>query len=164
MIDYIKWDYENNPFFIWWYQKITLSLHSKTLNMIAVASNIINEILEVDQTVFTKDEIIALVTKAAGVNKLPTIESDGVVLNPERYHVTFDGVNHVFPRKEFELLYYLIENKNKVMRRDAILTHVWGDDVIIADRTIDVHIRKIRSKLNLPNLQTFRGVGYKWKE
>lgn len=132
--------------------------------MIAVASNIINEILEIDQSVFTKDEIIALVTKAAGVNRMPTIESCGVTLNPEKYHVTFEGVNHVFPRKEFELLYYLMENANKVMRREAILAHVWGTDIFVGDRTIDVHIRKIRSKLNLSNLQTFKGVGYKWKE
>lgn len=132
--------------------------------MIAVATNIINEILEVDQSVFTKDEIIALVTKAAGVNKMPTIESDGVELNPEKYHVTFEGVNHVLPRKEFDLLYYLISNKNKVMRREAILSHVWGNDVFVGDRTIDVHIRKIRSKINVPNIETIKGIGYKWKE
>lgn len=132
--------------------------------MIAVAANIINEILEVDQSVFTKDEIIALVTKASGINRLPQIESAGVILNPEKYHATFNGVNHVLPRKEFELLYYLIENANKVMRREVILRHIWGDDVVVVDRTIDVHIRKIRSKINVDNLHTIKGVGYIWKD
>lgn len=132
--------------------------------MIAITTNIINEILEVDQDVFTKDEIIALVTKASNVNRLPIIESAGVTLNPEKYHVTFEGVNHVLPRKEFNLLYYLIENKNKVMNRDAILSHVWGDDVFVGHRTIDVHIRKIRSKINISNLHTIKTVGYIWKE
>jgi two-component system alkaline phosphatase synthesis response regulator PhoP len=132
--------------------------------MIAVATNIINEILEVDQSVFTKDEIIAIVTKASGINRLPQIESAGVMLNPETYHATFNGVNHVLPRKEFELLYYLMESANKVMRREVILRHIWGDDVIVDDRTIDVHIRKIRSKINVDNLHTIKGVGYIWKD
>lgn len=132
--------------------------------MIAIANNIINEILEIDQSVFTKEEIIKLVKNASCLNKLAVIESDGVILDPERFHVTYKGVNHVFPRKEFELLYYLISNKNKVMRRASIMSKIWGDDVIVGDRTIDVHIRKIRSRINIPNIQTFKGVGYMWKE
>jgi len=132
--------------------------------MIAIANNIINEILDIDKTVFTKEEIIELVKNASGLNKLPVIESDGVTLDPERFHVTYDGVNHVFPRKEFELLYYLMSNKNKVMRRNSIMSIIWGNDIIVGDRTIDVHIRKIRSRINVPNIQTFKGVGYMWKE
>lgn len=132
--------------------------------MIAIANNIINEILDIDQSVFTKEEIIKLVKNVSGLNKLPVIESDGVTLDPEKFHVTYGSVNHVFPRKEFELLYYLISNKNKVMRRASIMSTIWGDDVIVGDRTINVHIRKIRSRINVPNIKTFKGVGYMWKE
>jgi two-component system alkaline phosphatase synthesis response regulator PhoP len=132
--------------------------------MVAVANNIINEILEIDQSLFTKDEIIALVNRVSGVKNLPIIESDGIVLNHEKYHVTANGVNHVLPRKEFELLYYLIENKNKVVRREAILTHIWGSDVVVGDRTIDVHIRKIREKTQVNNIRTVKGIGYVWDE
>jgi len=132
--------------------------------MIAIANNIINEILDIDQSVFTKEEIIKLVKNASGLNKLPVIESNGVTIDPERFHVTYDGVNHVFTRKEFELLYYLVSNKNKIMRRENIISTIWGDDIIVGDRTIDVHIRKIRSRINVPNIQTFKGVGYMWKE
>lgn len=132
--------------------------------MVAIANNIIAEIQELNQLLLTKDEVINLVKRVSGINKLPIIESNGVSLNPEKYHVSFDGVNHVLPRKEFDLLYYLMCNKNKVMRRTIILRDVWGTDIWVGERTIDVHIRKIRSKFNVPNIQNIKGVGYIWTE
>lgn len=126
-----------------------------------VALNVINQILEIDQDVFTKDEIIALLKRDD--KKEAVIESQGVVLNPEKFHVTFNGVNHVLARKEFQLLYYLMSNKNRVMRRNDIMSDIWGDDVIVTDRTIDVHIRKIRM-LGIPYVMTRKGIGYLWEE
>jgi DNA-binding response OmpR family regulator len=132
--------------------------------MLAVATNIINEILDIDQTVFTKDEIISIVKRVSGVTSLPPIESDGLTLDPERYYVTYNGENHILPRKEFDLLYYLVSNKNKPMNRNYILRDVWGTDICVVNRTVDTHIRKLRSKLNAPNIQTVKNSGYVWKE
>jgi two-component system alkaline phosphatase synthesis response regulator PhoP len=67
-----------------------------------------------------------------------------------------------FPRKVTELTYYLITNPGRIVKRDEILSQVWGDDVIVSDRTIDVHIRKIRQALNFDCIKTIKGVGYQW--
>jgi len=65
------------------------------------------------------------------------------------------------PRKEFELLSLLASSPGRVFKRDEILFKVWGDDVVVNDRTIDVHIRKLREKLNLTEIGTVKGIGYK---
>ncbi len=67
-----------------------------------------------------------------------------------------------FPRKEFELLYYLAKNPNKVFSRDALLKKIWGTDVSVVARTVDVHIRKIREKIGDGYIKTIKGVGYKF--
>jgi len=113
--------------------------------MTTIATNIINELREIDQFVFTKEELINIVKKLLSINNRLILESNGIELNPDKYHVSFNGVNSTLPRKEFELLYYLMSNKNKVMRREHIIRDVWGTDVWVGDRTIDVHIRKLRS-------------------
>jgi len=69
----------------------------------------------------------------------------------------------IFPKKEFELLLLLTSRPNKVFTRGEIFAQVWGSDVIVGDRTIDVHIRKIREKLDLNNIRTVKGVGYKFE-
>ena len=86
-------------------------------------------------------------------------------INRDRYVVKLDGSEVVFPRKEFELLYFLANNPGKVFSRDSLLKTVWGIDVYVVDRTVDVHIRKIREKLaNYSDLiETIKGVGYRFK-
>lgn len=85
-------------------------------------------------------------------------------IDRNKYLVHVDGTEKVFPRKEFELLFYLANNPHKVIDRETLLKDVWGLDVYVVDRTIDVHIRKIREKLgkhaNL--IETVKGVGYKF--
>ena len=132
--------------------------------MVAVANNIINEFLQQNQKVFTIDEIIGIINGISGINKLPVVENHDIRLDTETYLTTYNGNNHTLPRKEFELLYYLIENKNKVMRRSTILRNVWGDDIIVGERTIDVHIRKLRKRLPNISIDTVKGIGYLWKE
>jgi two-component system, OmpR family, alkaline phosphatase synthesis response regulator PhoP len=66
------------------------------------------------------------------------------------------------PKKEFELLKLLISKPEKVFTREEIFSRVWGDDVIVGDRTIDVHIRKLREKIGEENIRTIKGVGYKY--
>lgn len=94
----------------------------------------------------------------------PLTESfGGISIDREKYMVLKDGREMSFPKKEFELLALLISKPGKVFPRDEILTRVWGDDVIVGDRTIDVHIRKLREKLGEEYIKTIKGVGYKFE-
>jgi two-component system alkaline phosphatase synthesis response regulator PhoP len=83
-----------------------------------------------------------------------------LVIDPNRYLVIRSGVELHLPRKEFSLLYLLAGKPGKVFARDDIYRVVWGDDVIVGDRTIDVHIRKLREKIGDEQIRTVKGVGY----
>jgi two-component system alkaline phosphatase synthesis response regulator PhoP len=84
-------------------------------------------------------------------------------IDREKYIVEKDGKVYNLPRKEFELLSLLVSKPNKVFTREEILSSIWGNDVVVGDRTIDVHVRKIREKLETPNIRTIKGVGYKYE-
>lgn len=92
-----------------------------------------------------------------------TLEAGNLVIDKERYVITWHGVEFNLPKKEFELLTLLASKPNKVFTRDEIFSHVWGNNVIVGDRTIDVHVRKIREKLKSDNIKTVKGVGYKFE-
>jgi two-component system alkaline phosphatase synthesis response regulator PhoP len=84
-------------------------------------------------------------------------------INRERFLVKHNGVEVVLPRKEFELFSLLASKPGRVFLRNEILEKVWGSEVIVGDRTIDVHVRKIRQKLNADFIHTVKGVGYKFE-
>jgi two-component system alkaline phosphatase synthesis response regulator PhoP len=86
-----------------------------------------------------------------------------ITIDPVRFIVTLDGKDIVLAKKEFELLFMLASKPGRVFLRNEILNHVWGTEVIVGDRTIDVHIRKIRSKLGIDCVTTVKGVGYKFE-
>lgn len=90
-------------------------------------------------------------------------EVAGVSVDKERFVVFKDGEEMQLPKKEFELLALLISRPGKVFGRDEILAGVWGEDVVVGDRTIDVHIRKLREKLGNDRIKTVKGVGYKFE-
>ncbi|PKP22853.1 MAG: DNA-binding response regulator [Bacteroidetes bacterium HGW-Bacteroidetes-21] len=85
-----------------------------------------------------------------------------ISINRERYMVIKDGVDISLPRKEFELLALLASKPDRVFSRDEIFETVWGNDIIVGDRTIDVHIRKLREKIGQKHIYTIKGVGYKF--
>ena len=85
-----------------------------------------------------------------------------LVINRDEYKVLKEGVELVLPRKEFELLFLLTSKPGKVFTRDEILNAVWGNDVVVGGRTIDVHIRKLREKIGDQSFKTVKGVGYKF--
>lgn len=85
-----------------------------------------------------------------------------ITINREEYFVKKDKTKIILPRKEFELLALLASKPNKVFERDTILQSVWGNDVIVGGRTIDVHIRKLREKVGENYFKTVKGVGYKF--
>lgn len=92
------------------------------------------------------------------------LEIGDLKIDRECYTITFKGEEQVLPKKEFELLALLASKPGKVFTRDEILERVWGVDVIVVDRTIDVHIRKLREKLSSQVIKTIKGVGYKFEK
>lgn len=87
-----------------------------------------------------------------------------IQIDRERYLIIFNGKEMAVPRKEFELIYLLASKPGKVFKRDEILNEIWGRDIIVGDRTIDVHIRKLREKLGEELIKTVKGIGYKFEE
>lgn len=96
--------------------------------------------------------------------KKTIIDVGNLQIDRERYVIVFNGVDMSVPRKEFELLYLLASKPGRVFKREEILNEIWGRDVIVGDRTIDVHIRKIREKLGDELIRTVKGIGYKFEE
>ena len=91
------------------------------------------------------------------------LEIGNLTIDPERFIIQVDKNDIVLAKKEFELLHLLASKPGRVFLRNEILSQVWGNDVIVGDRTIDVHIRKIRQKLGLDCITTVKGVGYKFE-
>jgi len=85
-----------------------------------------------------------------------------LIINREEYKVVNKGEEMVLPRKEFELLALLTSKPDKVFKREVILEKVWGNEVVVGGRTIDVHIRKLREKIGDDHFKTVKGVGYKF--
>lgn len=91
------------------------------------------------------------------------VDMGGIKIDRERYLIIQDGKEINLPKKEFELLALLASKPGKVFTRDVILDKVWGGDVVVGDRTIDVHIRKLREKLGEDFIKTVKGIGYKFE-
>ena len=113
------------------------------------------------QDSFTKEDVFSILDD---VQSNSVIESMGFKINGSNYIVEHNGVKTKLPKKQFLLLRMLMFNKNKIMRRHQILNEVWGSDIIVGDRTIDVHIRKIRETLPGNYLITKKTIGYGWFE
>jgi two-component system alkaline phosphatase synthesis response regulator PhoP len=90
------------------------------------------------------------------------VKIGNLVINREEYKIILEGIEIVLPRKEFELLSLLASKPGKVFKREEILDKVWGNEVIVGGRTIDVHIRKLREKIGDESFKTIKGVGYKF--
>ena len=93
------------------------------------------------------------------------IKTGPLIIDKEKYTVYLNNKQLIYPRKEFEILYFLANNPGRVFSRDVLLKEVWGPDIYVVDRTVDVHIRKIREKLGkyANMIETIKGVGYKFK-
>ncbi len=89
------------------------------------------------------------------------IEIGDLIIDKENFKVSKGKEEFLLPKKEFDLLYLLASNTDKVFKREEILEKVWGNDVIVGERTIDVHIRRLREKLGINTIQTLKGIGYK---
>lgn len=92
------------------------------------------------------------------------LEVHDLQIDKDRYIVLQEGNEFQLPRKEFELLFFLASRKGKVLDRQTLLNKVWGDNIYVVDRTVDVHVRKIREKLGDHYIETVKGVGYRFKQ
>ena len=101
--------------------------------------------------------------RRTGKKETGIIKMGEMTIDPERYVIAIGADEFVLAKKEFELLYLLAQKPGKVFLRNEILNQVWGYDVIVGDRTIDVHIRRIRQKLGIDCITTVKGVGYKFE-
>lgn len=127
-----------------------------------LAQNLIREFKEIKKESFRREEVIDIINSITSSHQKNDLESNGIIISPERYLVYINESWECIPKKVFELLYYLIENKNIAISRESILRDVWGTDICVNHRTIDVHICKIRS-LGLPFIKTLKN-GYVWQE
>lgn len=98
-----------------------------------------------------------------GTTEAARTETSGIAIDRDRYVITQNGEEKSLPKKEFELMALLMSKPGKVFTRDEILERVWGGGVVVGDRTIDVHIRKLREKLGSELISTIKGVGYKFQ-
>ena len=90
-------------------------------------------------------------------------EIESLKIDKNSYTTILDGKKIYLPKKEFELLYFLMKNSTKVFSRDVLLRNVWGSDVHVVARTVDVHVRKLREKIGEDYIKTIKGVGYKFE-
>ncbi|WP_046743030.1 response regulator transcription factor [Kordia zhangzhouensis] len=108
-------------------------------------------------------KVKALLRRLKSDEENPQIVTVGsIIINREEYKIEKDGDEIILPRKEFELLSLLASRPGKVFKREEILDKVWGNEVIVGGRTIDVHIRKLREKIGENHFKTVKGVGYKY--
>ena len=107
--------------------------------------------------------IKALLRRQGNLGDEEIVEINGFFIDREKYLIKKDNLSINLPKKEFELISLLASRPGKVFTREDILKNVWGDDVVVGDRTIDVHIRKLREKLGDAYIRTIKGVGYKFE-
>ncbi len=99
----------------------------------------------------------------SSINSSNILDLGEIKIDRDSYLVTVNKEEKNLPRKEFELLYLLLSKPGKVFTRDEIMLKVWGSEIVVGDRTIDVHVRKLREKIGDKNIKTIKGVGYKFK-
>ncbi len=125
----------------------------------AGANDYIVKIIKPKVLISKVNALLKLTSQVAEATK--NIKIGKLLIDKDNFKVTQDGQNFVLPKKEFDLLYLLASNTEKVFTRDEILDKVWGNEVVVGERTIDVHVRRLREKLGMESIQTLKGIGYK---
>ncbi|WP_027377133.1 response regulator transcription factor [Kaistella palustris] len=125
----------------------------------AGANDYIVKIIKPKVLISKVNALLQLTTQASASSK--NIEIGDLLIDKDSFRVSKAGQLFMLPKKEFDLLYLLASNTGKVFNRDEILEKVWGNDVVVGERTIDVHIRRLREKLGINTIQTLKGIGYK---
>ncbi|MDR2911137.1 MAG: response regulator transcription factor [Bacteroidales bacterium] len=103
-----------------------------------------------------------ITTEVPVIQDSSTVAIGSLMIDKEKYMIRINSEDMILPRKEFELLSLLVSKPGKVFTREEIYYSVWGDNVVVGDRTIDVHIRKLREKIGNDHIKTLKGIGYKF--
>lgn len=130
--------------------------------MSKIAENIINAIKRTDKELLTQEEIFKLVLETTKDNEIKFIECGDIKLDRKQMTISFKDKSIRVEKLSFNLLAYLIENKNEIVTRDILMRDVWGEDVCVTTRTIDVCICKLRNIIGKEKIQTINKVGYKF--
>ncbi|UFK98453.1 response regulator transcription factor [Kaistella faecalis] len=125
----------------------------------AGANDYIVKIIKPKILISKVNALLQLTSQVSETSK--NINVGDLIIDKDNFRVSKAGQQFLLPKKEFDLLYLLASNTNKVFKREEILEKVWGNDVIVGERTIDVHIRRLREKLGISTIQTLKGIGYK---
>ena len=125
----------------------------------AGANDYIVKIIKPKILISKVNALLQLTSRVSDSSK--NIEIGDLIIDKNNFRVSKAGQQFLLPKKEFDLLYLLASNTDKVFKREEILEKVWGNDVIVGERTIDVHIRRLREKLGINTIQTLKGIGYK---
>lgn len=125
----------------------------------AGANDYIVKIIKPKILISKVNALLQLTSQVSDTTKNITVGD--LMIDKDNFRVSKGGQQFLLPKKEFDLLYLLASNTNKVFKREEILEKVWGNDVIVGERTIDVHIRRLREKLGIGTIQTLKGIGYK---
>lgn len=125
----------------------------------AGANDYIVKIIKPKVLISKVNALLQLTSQVADQSKV--IEIGDLIIDKDNFKVSKSGKNFLLPKKEFDLLHLLASNTQKVFKREEILDRVWGNDVVVGERTIDVHIRRLREKLGDQSIQTLKGIGYK---
>ena len=129
-----------------------------------IAKNILNAVEKTKKEVFTQSEIFELVNKVASSNTVKLIKSGDLIIKRNELSVEVNGKTTILTKTNFELLAYLVENKNETIERDILIRDVWGKDISTDSRTIDVSICKLRNVIGKNRIKNIKKVGYSYVE
>lgn len=149
------------------YIPVILLLRSETINKLELISGVDDFLLEPWKIAELKMRINRITKKSDSINNEELIKHGDLVIDSKHYEVFLDGKRVILTFKEYELLKLLISDPGRVFTRQKILDKVWGFDYFGGDRTVDVHIRRLRSKIEDPRhsfISTVRNIGYKFKQ
>jgi two-component system, OmpR family, alkaline phosphatase synthesis response regulator PhoP len=132
--------------------------------MSKVAENIINAIKRTKKSFFTQEEIFKLVLETAKENEVNTIKSGLIELNRLDMTLSFKGKKTRLQKLTFNLLWYLMENEGKIVQREILMRDVWGTEVCVTTRTIDVCVHKLRELIGKEKIETHKKIGYRFNK
>jgi two-component system alkaline phosphatase synthesis response regulator PhoP len=132
--------------------------------MSKVAENIINAIKRSKKSFFTQDEIFKLVLETTKENEVNTIKSGLIELNRLDMTLSFKGDKTRLQKLTFNLLWYLMENEGKIVQREILMRDVWGSEICVTTRTIDVCVHKLRELIGKEKIETHKKIGYRFNK
>lgn len=128
-----------------------------------IIEEIINQINKSQKDFFSKEQIVKIMKDF--IKQDNTIIKDGnVIINLSSSCIIINDTKKSAARKIIQIAYYLLSNKTKIVTREELLSNIWGDDIIVGERTIDVHVRKLRILIGKDYVTTVKTVGYQWKQ